>query len=592
MVPDNTTMELDIETMYKSAQIIFAQENKDLYLNVSLLYTFSISTKTQRFLLQTLETLTLHLKRCPPSSDNRLLDAQHIRVYLLQVLPLCFISDAILQGKAILTIDAALDHLLLQPDYDQLAEWPAIKSTISEQYFKRLQTMRDSQHPNWHVVLSILMRVIHKDILRSATSINRFLSILDGGFHSPNLTVRAETFLCWYHLVRLFAMHGQFSKPHRIELLCIPLKTVKARSEQMAVNKFNVWWLLLNELHDQIADFTDSIVAPFLVYCFGQGSNSRSTAPGEMFQKLTPMAISALICLLGEPNEAVAAMIECAQMLRLKRPVHSAALFARSGWALINSAGKASLLIARLTDNEQRNAILTCLWRHVIEHVNTLQSYAHFELMLKNMVPIEVLHDFQDVVNAFARRLGGEQLIRMYGRLKRLHAQRNSSSFDCVECTEFRNIMQQHVHQCIEVQTLIKNMSSDGDEGGLRLELMDMLVEQQTFVSSQKTKRKAVKKTVPKQLRKSKQMCSSLKSNARNRTIHLPTIYESESDEKRNTGEKRMRLKPNEATINIDIVEKKTAMGTESEFVINTKNAKNVMSIEMRTMALTWDVWQ
>lgn len=136
--------------------------------------------------------------------------------------------------------------------------------------------------------------MIQRDILRSATLINRYLSIVELGFRNPNLTVRAEAFICWRVLVELFAKSNELLAPKRIKLVCIPLKSSQSKTEQIAINKFRVWWYLATELHERLADYTDSIVEPFMLFCFGPlaahpligaASSSQVSAPGKTLVK-------------------------------------------------------------------------------------------------------------------------------------------------------------------------------------------------------------------------------------------------------------------------------------------------------------------
>lgn len=354
-----------------------------------------------------------------------MLDDQRIRLYFTNVLPLLFDSDAVLQQKAIDTIDALLPHLMHSP-YDQLADWPAIKDTITDDYCNRVNALRDRHNSNWHNVWSILVRIIHKDILRSATLINRYLSIVEQGFRNPNLTVRAEAFLCWRVLVHLFATHNELLAPKRIKLVCIPLKSSQSKTEHIAVNKFNVWWFLMSEVHNRLIDYTDSIVEPFLVFCFGPlgiqpligvGGQIGTvvTAPGKTFEKLAPLVVGALINLLGEPDEAVVALAERAQLLQLRQPFSSKEVFAKIGRALINSAGEASLLIGRLPVAEQRHEVAACLWRHVAGHVNALRCMDHFNLMVDNLYALENCVSIRSCgVSYFSCEVGSGLILILY----------------------------------------------------------------------------------------------------------------------------------------------------------------------------------
>lgn len=101
-------------------------------------------------------------------------------------------------------------------------------------------------------------------------------------------------------------------------------------------------------------------------------------------------------------------------------------------------------------------------------------------------VTIKDLNVIVHAVNAFARRLGGEQLLHMYKRLKttigRLESTAAAMRCDRAACAEFRNIVQQHVRKRKATQALIKELRSDGDEGIMRKELLDMLNSDGDFV--------------------------------------------------------------------------------------------------------------
>lgn len=229
-----------------------------------------------------------------PDASATNLDEPRLRLYFIHVLPLMFDADGALQLSAIATIEAMLPHMPAS-SYDQLPDWPAFKDAISEQYCRQVNELRDRHNSQWHSVWSILVRLIHRDILRSATLINRYLSIVEQGFRNPNLRVRAEAFLCWRVLVEMFAQHGELLAPKRIKLVCIPLKSSQSKTEAIAVNKFAVWWYLMSEVRDRLVDYTDSIVEPFLVFCFGplgiqpliglgQTATSPVTAPGKTYE--------------------------------------------------------------------------------------------------------------------------------------------------------------------------------------------------------------------------------------------------------------------------------------------------------------------
>lgn len=260
--------------------------------------------------------------------------------------------------------------------------------------------LRDRANANWHTVWSLLVRIIHKDILRSATLINRYLSIVEQGFRNPSLNIRAEAFLCWRVLVELFAEHNELQAPKRIKLVCIPLKSSQSKTFEIAVNKFGVWWLLMCELNERLITYTSTIVEPFLVFCFGPlnvqpligggaeasstiGSAVAAAAPGKMFPDLTPLCIGALISLLGyEPNGAAVALMERVGLRRMRPAV---SMFEQVGQKLVNSAGEATLLIAKLPPTDDRRGLAVGLWELVAKNVERVASCELWELMVDNL---------------------------------------------------------------------------------------------------------------------------------------------------------------------------------------------------------------
>lgn len=113
------------------------------------------------------------------------------------------------------------------------------------------------------------MNMLNKEILRSAPLINRFLTIVEQGFRSVNMEIRAEAFLSWRALIEIFSRNNELLAPKRIRLVCIPLKASQSKTAVIAVSKFQVWWYLICTIHANLDEFIETIIQPFLVFCFG-----------------------------------------------------------------------------------------------------------------------------------------------------------------------------------------------------------------------------------------------------------------------------------------------------------------------------------
>lgn len=69
-------------------------------------------------------------------------------------------------------------------------------------------------------------------------------------------------------LLDIYSQDARYLSTKRIKLLLIPFKPM-AKSPAIAVNKFMVWWSLICKVENQIDQYYDRILAPFLWFCFG-----------------------------------------------------------------------------------------------------------------------------------------------------------------------------------------------------------------------------------------------------------------------------------------------------------------------------------
>jgi hypothetical protein len=122
---------------------------------------------------------------------------------------------------------------------------------------------------NWHKIWCLLIQILDGEIVKSAPLINIFLNIAERGFRSSDLKIRAESFVCWRMLVQIFAKHRELENPKRIRLICIPLKSSKSKTAQIAENKFYVWWYLICQFYKNVDSIVGNVVEPFLFFCFG-----------------------------------------------------------------------------------------------------------------------------------------------------------------------------------------------------------------------------------------------------------------------------------------------------------------------------------
>lgn len=55
--------------------------------------------------------------------------------------------------------------------------------------------------------------------------------------------------------------------PKRVKFLLIPLK-LASKTSKIALNQLTVWWSLICKVENQMEEYYDSILIPFLRFCF------------------------------------------------------------------------------------------------------------------------------------------------------------------------------------------------------------------------------------------------------------------------------------------------------------------------------------
>lgn len=51
--------------------------------------------------------------------------------------------------------------------------------------------------------------------------------------------------------------------------MCTPLKSLQAKSVDIAINKFQAWWYVLCNVHDNVSSYIAMVFEPFVQFSFG-----------------------------------------------------------------------------------------------------------------------------------------------------------------------------------------------------------------------------------------------------------------------------------------------------------------------------------
>lgn len=250
------------------------------------------------FNFQMLDLLANTSKSTPLSIVEKILSANDLaRFWVEDILPLAFDDNLSVQGSAV----SALEQGLLNLDIGNIPSyscWNSIKNIIVKDFASRVHQLREDRNQYWHRIWCVFVRLLDREILKSASTINSFLSIVELGFRSSDNSVRAEAFTCWHLLIQIFANHNQLSSPKRLKLVCIPLKSSQSKTPHVAAVKLRIWWYLITCLGQQGEDNFESVVEAYLIFCFGSPSK-RTLGIAQQYisvRELTLISLAAIVC--------------------------------------------------------------------------------------------------------------------------------------------------------------------------------------------------------------------------------------------------------------------------------------------------------
>lgn len=70
-------------------------------------------------------------------------------------------------------------------------------------------------------------------------------------------------------MLEVLVRHNRLNSEKRLKLMCTPLKSLQARTAEIAMNKFQAWWYVLCNVHEEAGNFIGMVFEPFLQFCFG-----------------------------------------------------------------------------------------------------------------------------------------------------------------------------------------------------------------------------------------------------------------------------------------------------------------------------------
>jgi len=176
-------------------------------------------------------------------------------------------------------VDLVLTECL---EFEPLPEGPPLAifdvSTIDLLRLKVMVKFRDDLETSmditildhWNICVKMLGRHLHS----GAGLINGLMTVVEKAFKQKDTAALVEAaFRSWMVLMDNFALAQQIlNTPKRVKLLMRPLTVNNAKAESTTLQKFSAWWHLIYLLGSNNHLHLDTVILPFLKFCYGHKS--------------------------------------------------------------------------------------------------------------------------------------------------------------------------------------------------------------------------------------------------------------------------------------------------------------------------------
>ncbi|XP_037946781.1 telomere-associated protein RIF1 [Teleopsis dalmanni] len=356
-----------------------------------------------------------------------------------EIIDLAFDNDITIQASAVTALEQCLEHLNMSIVHKSI-HWPDIKQNFVEKLPSRIDKLRDDRNKYWHRVWCIAIRILDKEILRGAATINCYLAIVELGFRKNETNIRSEAFACWRLLIQIFYEYNELTD-RRIKLICIPLKSTQSKSVDVAEVKLRVWWYLITCIADRIDKYYDKIVQSFLTFCFG---SVEKTTQGILhnYSTLQSLGLPCLAKLLStETNDFLERLLNDAKLETVSTlPIITPYLLEQNIEAIIKSVIEAIhiLLETDLNKSDTDYLLLTYFFNYVLTAV----------LCRTNLNVPNIWEEFGFILNAQPRLI-----VVALNTIIRQESILNNSNFLANELDAYQNLAKNILSMLFKIQT-------------------------------------------------------------------------------------------------------------------------------------------
>lgn len=166
-----------------------------------------------------------------------------------------------------------------------------------------LENHSDIWHRLWIIIIKLLNNHITKNIGGFGTPINSMLPVVESAFRM-DAAQRIRAFECWNKLIDNFSKEtNENCIAKRIKLLIIPLKLNNAKTEDIALAKFDTWWHLIRSFEYKSERFCNDVFVPFLHFVFGKPGTTKPGVVGtQLSNRLKRKSLEAFVEIVGHSD--------------------------------------------------------------------------------------------------------------------------------------------------------------------------------------------------------------------------------------------------------------------------------------------------
>ena len=176
--------------------------------------------------------------------------------------------------------------------------------------------LEDSSNSDWLEVFrcwDVLVQLLGRHLHRGTELINTVMSVVERGFKLGEAAQLDRSFQSWMVLMDNFALDRKIlTAKRRVELMVRPFLINNARSEASLKVKFTAWWHLISLLGPDDPAVTETILIPFLRFCYGPavqpgsspGTPGTPSSPARRHSALERLCLEAVLQVVaGRPGD-------------------------------------------------------------------------------------------------------------------------------------------------------------------------------------------------------------------------------------------------------------------------------------------------